>query len=562
MLNFFNGKVARRIYLALSALVVALLAVGWLDLRTMQTADRTVDTIILNARASGTVERINSLVYAVVMDTRGVFMAKDQKDAERFAGPLLKNLEGIEALVRELGAILPADQRANFDKADAALKHFNEFRRETVRLARTESLAAARAYSDNDANRAARQAVNAALAQLSEKHLTFVEQSGNLWDEVRSGAERTNLAVLLGAVLLSCTLAVVIVRRTIVGPLVSITAATEALAAGHQELEVPATDRADEIGAMAKALLVFRRNATETARLTAEREAEVRRRAERADEVAALVRRFDDEVNEALTAMRKASDRLETTANGLAASSEETSRQVVTVGAAAEQATVNVQTVAAATEELTSTVQEVARQMNQARSVAEDASREAEQAQGQIHALTESGQKISEVVDLIQNIASQTNLLALNATIEAARAGEAGKGFAVVASEVKALANQTAGATEEIRSQVGSMQETIGRAVTAIRSIAGVIQRLNQMATGVAAAVEQQSAATAEIGRNAVQAAQGTGEVANTMAIIQEAAHGAATGSGEVLDSAKAVADHVETIRGSVQTFIIGVKAG
>ena len=560
--RFINGKVARKIYLALSALVLALVIVGALDFRTLRTADRTVDTIIVNARASGMVERLNGLVYAVVMDTRGVFMAKDQKDAERFAVPLLKNLEGIEALVRSLGAVLPAGQHADVDKAEAALKHFNEFRRETVRLARTESLAAARAYSDNDANRSARQAVNAALAQLSEKHLAFVEQSEDLWGEVRSGAERTNLAVLLGAILLSCTLAMAIVRRTIVGPLVSITAATEALAAGRQDVAVPATDRADEIGALAKALLVFRQNAADTARLTAEREAEAHRKAARADEVAALVRRFDEEVNEALAAMRGASERLESTAHGLTATSEQTSRQVVTVGAAAEQATVNVQTVASATEELTSTVREVARQMSQARTVAGDASREAEQAQGQIRALTESGQKISEVVDLIQNIASQTNLLALNATIEAARAGEAGKGFAVVASEVKALANQTANATDEIRNQVGAMQETIGQAVAAIRSIAEVILRLNQMATGVAAAVEQQSAATAEIGRNAVQAAQGTGEVASTIALIQQAAESAAAGSGAVLDSARAVADRVERIRGSVQTFVSGVKAG
>ncbi len=401
-----------------------------------------------------------------------------------------------------------------------------------------------------------RDAVSAYAAYTDAKGLRISADAAAQGERVRL------LITVLAAVgvVFGLGLATLIAQRGIVRPLTTAVHCLRRLAAGELAVDISGIGRRDEIGDIARAMTVFRENALERQRIQREQEAEAERKLARAAEVNTLVQRFEQEVGEVLKVMNAACTELETTADALAASANETSGQAAAVGSAAAQTTANVQTVAAATEELTSTVQEVARQMMEARTVSDEASRTAERAQDQVHALTQSGLKISEVVDLIQNIASQTNLLALNATIEAARAGEAGKGFAVVASEVKALANQTAGATDEIRTQVTGMQETIGNAVTAIQAIAHVIFRLNEMAAAVAAAVEQQTAATAEIGRNAVQAAQGTMEVSDNIAGIQHAAETTTQGSARVLRSAKEVAERTKTLKGNIDGFITGVR--
>lgn len=350
-------------------------------------------------------------------------------------------------------------------------------------------------------------------------------------------------------------------QRGIAAPLKAAVDCLRQLANGNLSVAIFGLSRKDEIGDIAHAMEVFQESARERQRMQAQEAQEAAAKLARAEQINRLIQSFEHRVGEGVQVMSAAATELEATANALAATAEETSRQSGVVGSAATQTATNVQTVAAATEELGSTVQEVARQMEEARQAAVDATQEAEAAQGQVVALTDSGHKIRQVIDLIQNIAAQTNLLALNATIEAARAGDAGKGFAVVASEVKALANQTAQATDEIRAQVDTMQGTITGAVTAIQSIGTVVLRLNERATAVAAAVEQQSLATAEIGRNAVQAAQGTSEVTSTITGIQQAAQTTAAGSGQVLGSAKEVAERIVGLKNDIDGFIAGVRA-
>ncbi len=350
-------------------------------------------------------------------------------------------------------------------------------------------------------------------------------------------------------------------QKGIVKPLSVALKSLKQLAGGNLSVTITGAGRQDEIGDIARALQVFQQNALERQQMRKIEAIAASEKLERAENVRKLVIVFENQVVEAVSLMSAAATELEATAHSLAATAEETSEQSGVVGSAATQTAANVQTVAAATEELNSTVREVARQMTEARQVAETATLEAETAQHHVTALTSSGQKIGEVIGLIQNIAAQTNLLALNATIEAARAGAAGKGFAVVASEVKALANQTARATDEIRTQVDAMQGSIGTAVRSIGSIGAVILRLNEMATAVAAAVEQQSVATAEIGRNAVQAAHGTSEVTLHIAEIQHASHNTAAGSGQVLGSAQEVAERIVVLKGNIDSFIADVRA-
>ncbi|MBP2293382.1 methyl-accepting chemotaxis protein [Azospirillum rugosum] len=458
------------------------------------------------------------------------------------------------------------EQRAMLDAIDRSYGAYVSLVDATVAAAKQhEDLGITYARREILNNVAGSQDLVATLIKAIQEYNEYTDRKTARISEEAS-ALATWLNWLMGGVAVAGILASVAIgrwlsMRGIVGPIGTAMACLRRLADGDLAVDIAGVDRKDEVGDIARAMAVFRENALDRQRIQAVQEADAQQKLARAEMVNGVIGRFEQEVSDALHVMSAASASLEATAHSLSASAEGASGQMTTVGGAAGQTTANVQAVAAATEELTSTVQEVSRQMNEARSFADEASRQAEQAQGRVRALTESGQRINEVIDLIQGIASQTNLLALNATIEAARAGEAGKGFAVVANEVKQLASQTAQATDEIRGQVGAMQDTIGGAVSAIQSIATVIYRLNEMATAVAAAVEQQGAATAEIGRNAIQAAQGTAEVTGNIGGLHMAVRSTATGSSDVLQSAQKVAERTVALKISIDAFIAEVKA-
>lgn len=383
-------------------------------------------------------------------------------------------------------------------------------------------------------------------------------------EDARTLGTETEIEIVVTAIagtLIGLIAGFVIAIATIARPLHRTVARLNGLAADDLETEVQGTDRRDEIGDVARAMLIFRDNAQERRRLLEAEAAQVAARERRAAEVAQLIRDFDREVAEMLAVMSSSAVELEATAQLLSSTSEETSRQASTVGTAAEQASANVQAVAAATEELTATVSEVARQMETARSVASDASDEVERVKALGGELDRAGNDIAAVIALIEEIASRTNLLALNATIEAARAGEAGKGFAVVASEVKGLATQTGRATGDIRSRVEHMHGSIGAALDAVGRMAEVVHRVQGMSGAVSAAVQQQSAATAEIGRNADQAARGTQDVTDTIGGVSMAAEATASGSAQVLSTARTLSERSTRLRSTVDGFLRAVAA-
>ncbi len=270
---------------------------------------------------------------------------------------------------------------------------------------------------------------------------------------------------------------------------------------------------------------------------------------------------FETNVKGAVEIVASAAAQLESTAKQLGGSAEETTRQSSAVAAASEQAAVNIQTVASAAEELSASIGEISRQVSESATIARDAVNQAKATDHQVEALSVAAGKIGEVVRLISEIASQTNLLALNATIEAARAGEAGKGFAVVASEVKNLATQTAKATEEIGGQITAIQTATGGAVAAIRSIGDTIQRIDQIAGSIAAAVEEQSASTAEIARNVQQASAGTAEVSSNIVTVTDAARQTGTSANEMLESAGQLGNESARLRDQVDRFLREVRA-
>ena len=273
-----------------------------------------------------------------------------------------------------------------------------------------------------------------------------------------------------------------------------------------------------------------------------------------------MIEDFETNVKTVVDQVAAASTEMRATAESMAASSEESVRQSNAVAAAAEEATSNVQTVASASEELSSSISEISRQVSQSSKIAQEAVQEAERTNITVQGLAEASTKIGDVVNLINDIASQTNLLALNATIEAARAGEAGKGFAVVASEVKNLANQTARATEDISSQISAIQDATTGAVDAIQGIGKTIDQVNEIAGTIAAAVEQQGAATNEISRNVQEAATGTQQVSQNIQSVSQAANEAGQGASEVLSAAEELSKQSEVLGNEVDKFLENVK--
>ena len=275
----------------------------------------------------------------------------------------------------------------------------------------------------------------------------------------------------------------------------------------------------------------------------------------------ALTGSFEASVKAVADDIANAAGQLQTTAERMAATSEETSRQSAAVAAASEQATQNVQTVASASEELSASIREIGSQVVQSTERIGAAAAQANQSDAQMQGLAEAARRIGDVVKLINDIAGQTNLLALNATIEAARAGEAGKGFAVVASEVKALANQTARATEDIAAQIKAIQDATTASADSIHGITETIAKVNETASAISAAVEQQGAATQEIARNVQQAAQGTHEVSANITGVSQAAQETGGAAAEVLASARDLAKSGGTLKQQVESFLREVRA-
>jgi len=365
----------------------------------------------------------------------------------------------------------------------------------------------------------------------------------------------TLAAMVLG---IAATLAI---GHMIARPVARLTATMRRLAEGDLTVEAVTLDRADEIGAMADALAVFKETAIAAETLASEREAARRAESLRAQHLAELALRFDHDVSGALDTVASAASQLEETAASMASTAEQTSRQSAAATSASELAASNVNTVASATEELASSVTEIGRQVTLSTHVADKAVATAERTNRTVKGLAEASQKIGQVVELISSIAGQTNLLALNATIEAARAGEAGKGFAVVASEVKSLATQTAKATEDIAGQVAGMQRVTGEAVAAIGQIGSTIHEVSQIAAAIVTAVEEQNAATAEIARNVQQASIGTQEVSSNIAGVSDAAARTGGAANEVLQAAIRLSTQATALRSSIDQFLTEVRA-
>jgi methyl-accepting chemotaxis protein len=369
------------------------------------------------------------------------------------------------------------------------------------------------------------------------------------------------LGLLAAAVMFAAGMMLVVSRR-VTGPLHLIQAAMLKLAGGDLSAEVSFTGRKDEIGALGSAMEVFKSGMVEAERLRGQqKDTEARVAAQRKADMQRLADDFQAALGNIVDAVSSASTELERAAGTLTKNAETTQRLSGVVTSASEEASANVQSVATATSQMAGSVSEIARQVQESSRIASQAVEQAEKTDTRITQLSNAASRIGDVVKLITAIAEQTNLLALNATIEAARAGETGKGFAVVAQEVKALAAQTAKATDEIGSQISSMQAATQESVGAIKEISGTIGRISEISTTIAAAVEEQGATTQEISRNVQQAAQGTAQVATNITDVNRGARETGSASSQVLASAQTLARESGQLKVQVDKFVQMVRA-
>jgi methyl-accepting chemotaxis protein len=348
----------------------------------------------------------------------------------------------------------------------------------------------------------------------------------------------------------------------VIRPIAEMTKVMKGLAGGDLTVTVPALSRDDEVGAMARAVQVFRENALRVQSMESEQASlKLKAEGERKAAVQAMADGFDSAIGKIIQTVSTASSELESSAGRLTKTAEVTQMLSATVASASAQSSANAQSAAAAAEEMASSVSEIGRQVQDSHKISREAVSQVEQTNARIADLAQSAGRIGEVVRMIGAVAEQTNLLALNATIEAARAGEAGRGFAVVASEVKALAAQTAKATEEISEQIAQMQSATNQSVSAIQEIGGTINRIAEISQAIAAAVEEQGATTQEISRSVHQAAQGATQVAGSITDVNRGATDTGAASTHVHGLAQSLLGQSNHLKGEVEKFLSTVRA-
>jgi methyl-accepting chemotaxis protein len=518
------------------------------------------EEVAVAAQAAENIERVNALVYAVVMESRGIYMSSDLPTVKKYAAGLLKFNDQIAVVVERWQKLVRADDAEQFAAFAKRVAQFREFRKELVRRAIEIAPAAGREWGDNDANRNVRTALNKDLEAFARIYAERTRRLGELAAETAKTA--LWVTILAAAAFVLVGLGVLVIWRAIARPLSAITRTTEKVAAGASDLAVPHTARHDEVGALARAIEVFqgamRRN--QELNRTVTEEAAVREA--HARHIERTVDAFRVSVDQVLKSLADNSSSMRDVAQSISGTASDASGQADAAANASQRAAANVTAVAGAAEELAAALAETGRQVTQAANVVRDADAKTGRSVAEIDGLAAASERIGQVINLIQAIAEQTNLLALNATIEAARAGDAGRGFAVVAQEVKTLAGQTAKATNEIAEQIAAIQSSTKSAVEAVREIGASMRGINQVTAAIASAVEEQGVATKEISANAQMAAQVNETLATNISSVNRAIADTKDSSGTVLSASGHLATEADRLARAVAQFFADLRAG
>ena len=503
----------------------------------------------------------NRLAAEVTMDSRGVYASADKAEAAKYADGIRKGLAEMDALLKVWAPLVTQAERPLFDATVRDAAAFAKLRTELAAAGTEVGPRAAAELGFNDANRANRRAFQGGIDALVKHGRADMEAIEAAAQDLYRERMMLLLGLALGGTLTCLALGVLIGQRQIAGPLRAVSVAIGRLAEGDHGLPEVKPTR-DEIGAIWATMRTFADAMREAEALRGEQERSgTETAAVKRAEMEGLADRFQGSIGGLVGHLAEAAAGMERAAAAMAGNAERTDAQSGAVMRAAESTSQNVQAVAAATEELAAPASEIGAQVAQTSSAAASAVESAQRTRSSVQALARSAAGIGEVVSLISSIAGQTNLLALNATIEAARAGEAGRGFAVVAGEVKALAAQTAKATDEITGQIATMRAATDEAVSAIEQIGGTIEQVHHIALGVAAAVEEQQVATQEIARSISEAASGTRAVTETMELVRDAAHETGASAAQVLAASGDIARRSDGLGAEVAGFVAQVRS-
>ncbi|MBV8790797.1 MAG: HAMP domain-containing protein [Pseudolabrys sp.] len=541
-------SIAAKLYAIFALMAIATIALASVAVVTARQHAALTDQFDSANVSQLNVERVNGLIYAVVMESRGVYMSADIETAKVYS-------EGIRKFNRQLLQVIAQWQRAvQSDDAEAftefskRVTQFVEFRDELARLGEEVSPAAGREWGDNDANRSVRKALNADLEKLTDLYSRRAER---VYAEIDDGIERTAWMMSLFAAMTSllAIAGALVISRGVARPLERITGVTEQVAKGDASVGVPFGERKDEIGALARSIAVFQKAMQSNVELNRTVVEDAQARATRQETMSNEIARFSQEVEATLSELGRISDQMLGASSELAGVADTAAKKTDRATSASAEASANVRDIASAADELSASVNEIERQVSQANAIAAKAVEDAGRTNLAVEELGNAASRIGDVVKLITDIAEQTNLLALNATIEAARAGEAGRGFAVVAGEVKALAGQTGRATEEIGAQIAGMQHATHRSIEAIGAIEHTIREIGDISGAIAAAVTEQGAATQEIARAVETAAQRTVETADEVSLVGAAANDTRASA----EGVKSVADDLGSVAGRIR---------
>ena len=557
---FAKYSIRSKITVVVACLLVAMSAMGALNIRQMYTINSATVDIVNNwlpsVRVLGEL-RAATITYRAIV--RSHLLATDEAGKQLQEDLLAKWITNTDKARKAYEPLITsAEERALYDEFSTSWAEYLAGAKEVLVLSRKNEDKEARVLH-----------AKASLAGVKGDETLQKDVLLNSKGADAAGAQAAesfdnDIKIVLSSLLLTIIIgigAAVFLVRGVSGGIKSIVAPMQALGNGDLTAQVPHQGEKTEIGAMAEALQVFKQAliAKKAADEAAARDADAK--IERGRRVDSITRDFESLIGEIVATVSSASTQLEASAGTLTATAERAQQLTTTVAAASEEASTNVRSVASATEEMASSINEIGRQVQDSARMAGEAVDQARKTNDRVSELSKAAARIGDVVELINTIAGQTNLLALNATIEAARAGEAGRGFAVVASEVKALAEQTAKATGEIGQQITGIQTATQDSVNAIKEIGGTIEKLCEISSTIASAVEEQGAATQEISRNVQQAAHGTQQVSSNITDVQRGASETGSASSQVLAAAQSLSGDSNRLKLEVGKFLNSVRA-